>query len=85
MSSRLCTLTGDGGPRFKDGIRQLKPFTHIKSLAKLPVMTGDDVAMLFAWLPAILQSGEGVLSSNRTQVLHSSMQISVSCKTITHS
>ena len=53
---------------FNEGSRFLRGFNNIKSLDKLPTMTGDEREMLMQWLPVALQSGDGILSEDNTRV-----------------
>lgn len=40
----------------------------LTTLAELPIVTGEQYGMLFQWLPAVLQDGDGILSEPMTLV-----------------
>jgi hypothetical protein len=42
---------------------RLRDFKSISSLDSLTKLTADEVCMLFQWLPAIIQTGEEIMSS----------------------
>ena len=53
---------------FDSGEKRLRHFSVVTCLSKLPKMTGNDYIMLLTWFPAILQTGEGVVSAGAARV-----------------
>ena len=51
-----------------EGDGRMRPMPILTTLAELPIVTGEQYGMLFQWLPAVLQDGDGILSEPMTLV-----------------